>query len=119
MQTAGLRRQADLIAPRDDGFRGHAGGGDAGAAYPRLQQDLGAELFDDLDTGIETKARGAIAEHEVLRPYAQDHAATAVGRERRRVRRPDREPQAFCLDSTQVTILASRCEVLVVMAALS
>ena len=41
---------------------------------------------------------GAIAEHEVLRPHAQDHATTAVGRERRRVRQPDREPQAFCLD---------------------
>ena len=86
MQPAGLRGQADLIAARDDGFGGHAGGGDAGAAYPRLQQDLGAELFDHLDAGIETKARGAVAECEVLRPYAQDHAATAVGCERRRVR---------------------------------
>jgi hypothetical protein len=63
MQTASLRRQADLIAARDRSFRGHAGGGDAGVAYPRLQQDLGAELLDDLHAGIETKARGAIAEH--------------------------------------------------------
>src|SRR3954468_8701764 len=64
MQTAGLRRQANLIAARDDGFRRHAGGGDAGATDPRLQQDLGAELFDDVDAGIETEARGAIAEAE-------------------------------------------------------
>src|SRR6266702_3018682 len=68
MQPASLRRKADLIAARDDGFRRDAGGGDAGAACPRLQQDLGAELFDDFDAGIETKARRAIAEHEVLRP---------------------------------------------------
>jgi hypothetical protein len=82
MQTAGLRRKADLVTPRDGGFRRHPGGGNAGAAYSRLQQDLGAELFDHLDTGIETKARGAVAECEVLRPYAQDHTATAVGCER-------------------------------------
>src|SRR6478672_2769915 len=55
MQTASLRRQADLVATHNDGFRRHAGGGDAGAAYPRLQQDLGAELFNHLDAGIETK----------------------------------------------------------------
>jgi hypothetical protein len=39
-----------------------------------------------------------MAEHEVLRPHAQDHATTAVGRKRRRVCQPDREPQAFSLD---------------------
>jgi len=89
MQTASLRRQADLIAARDGGFGGYTGGGDAGSADPRLQQDLGAELFDDLDAGIETKARRAIAEHKVLRPHAQDHAPAAVGCERGRVRRPD------------------------------
>ena len=98
MQATGLRRQADLIATRNRGFRWHAGGGDAGATYPRLQQYFGAELFDDLDAGIEAKARSAIAEHKVLRPHAQDHAATAVGRERRRVRKPHREPQAVRLD---------------------
>src|SRR5437764_13417120 len=60
MQAASLRRQADLIAARDDGFRRHASSGDAGAADPRLQQDLGAKLLDDLDPGIETKARPGI-----------------------------------------------------------
>src|SRR5258705_2184969 len=66
MQPASLRRQANLIAARDDGFGGHAGGGDAGAAYPRLPPDLGAELFADLDPGIRTQAPGALAQHQRL-----------------------------------------------------
>ena len=57
MQTAGLCRQADLVAAHNDGFCRHAGSCNAGAAYPRLQQDLGAELFDHLDARVETKAR--------------------------------------------------------------
>src|SRR5437879_10811273 len=53
MQTAELGREADLIAPHDRGLRGHAGNGNAMAADPGLEQDLGAELFDDFDAGIE------------------------------------------------------------------
>src|SRR5262245_14666018 len=70
MQAASLRRKADLVAARNRALRRHAGGGNAGTAYPGLQQDLGAELLDDLDAGIEIEARGAIAEREMLRPYA-------------------------------------------------
>src|SRR5258705_12209673 len=66
MQTAGLRRQTDLIAARDDGFRRDASGGDAGAADPRLPPDLGAELFDHLDAGIKTKTPRAPATHDGL-----------------------------------------------------
>src|SRR5205823_11428735 len=91
-------RKADPIAARDDGFRWHAGGSHAGGPYPRLQQDLGAELFDDLYAGIETKARGAIAEHEVLRPHAQDHAAAVMGLKRRRIGSAYRQPKTFALD---------------------
>jgi hypothetical protein len=47
MQTAELGREANLIAPRDRGFGGDAGNGDAMVADPGLEQDLGAELFDD------------------------------------------------------------------------
>jgi predicted amidohydrolase YtcJ len=51
----------------------------AGGADPGLQQDFRAELFDDFDAGIETRARGAIAEHEMFRPHAHDHAAAVIG----------------------------------------
>src|SRR5262245_66669147 len=68
MQAASLRGKANLVAAGDGGFRGHAGGGEAGAANPRLQQDLGAELFDDLDAGVEAESRSASAEREMLRP---------------------------------------------------
>jgi hypothetical protein len=62
MQAAKLGRKADLIVPRDRGLRGDAGDSDALAADPGLEQDLGAELFDDFDAGIEAGARRAIAE---------------------------------------------------------
>jgi CubicO group peptidase (beta-lactamase class C family) len=52
MQAAELRREADLVAPRDRRLGGDAGDGDAVAADPGFEQDLGAELFDDFDAGI-------------------------------------------------------------------
>src|SRR5882724_5598619 len=82
MQTAELGREADRIASRDRRLRGHAGNGDAGAANPGLKQNLGAELFDDFDAGIEAGAWRAIAEHEMFRPHPHDHPPAMVSPER-------------------------------------
>src|SRR5689334_24927063 len=49
MQTASLRRQADLIAARDGGFGGYTGGGDAGSPDPRPQQGSGGVVVADLN----------------------------------------------------------------------
>ncbi|MEA2819316.1 MAG: hypothetical protein QOJ86_1320 [Bradyrhizobium sp.] len=91
MQTAGLGRKANLIAPRDRRLGGEAGNGDAMAADPGFEQDLGAELFDDLDAGIEAHAGRSIAGHHMFRPHAQDHAPAAIGREPR-IGRAQRAP---------------------------
>ena len=85
MQAAELGRDADLIAARDHRLRGDAGHGDAGAADAGLEQDLGAELFDDFDAGIEAGSRRAFTEQEVFRPRAHDHLPAMVRFERARV----------------------------------
>lgn len=67
-----------MIASGYHGLRRHAGHGDALAADPGLEQDLGAELFDDFDAGIEAGTCRAFAEYEMFRPHPQDHLAAMV-----------------------------------------
>jgi hypothetical protein len=64
------------------------------AADPGLEQDLGAELFNDLDARIEAGARRAFAEHEMFRPHPDDRAPAAIGRERPRIGRLHRQLEA-------------------------
>src|SRR5205085_6583123 len=87
VQTTELGRETDLIAPSDRGLGTHPGNTDAIAAHPGLQHNLGAELFDDFDAGIEPRPRRAIAEHQMFRPHAHDQAPARVSGERARIAR--------------------------------
>src|SRR5438046_7388867 len=98
MQPAGLRWDANLIAAGDRRLRRHASHRDAVIANPGLEQDLGAELFDDVDPGIEAQARRAVAEREVFGTHSHDRLPTVVGFERTRVSGGDRQFEAWGLD---------------------
>ena len=52
------------------------------AANPGLEQDLRAELLDDLDHGVEGCGPRAVAQHQMLGPHAQDDLPAAIGFER-------------------------------------
>src|SRR5712671_4278948 len=74
------------------------------AANPGLEQDFGAELFDDIDAGIEAGAWRAIAEREMLRPHPHDYSPAIVATERARIGRAHRQPEACGLDRRRASL---------------